>query len=105
MFDFVLGDWSPTRGLPGLGWPDDDNQVKPRMPVDLVLHQDRYRDAQSDALLAGIRDYDETMATYYAERTSSSRAGDWSRTTAAAVQGKKREHMLGFLHARRFFLR
>lgn len=95
---------TPVFGM-CLGWPDDDNQVKPRMPVDLVLHQDRYRDAQSDALLAGIRDYDETMATYYAERTSSSRAGDWSRTTAAAVQGKKREHMLSFLHARRFFLR
>jgi nitroreductase len=84
-----------------LGWPDECNPVKPRMPVELVLHQDRYADPPEDAMA----DYDRTMAAYYRDRGSNIRLSDWSAAVAAALQGKKREHMLGFLQARGFFLR
>jgi nitroreductase len=84
-----------------LGWPDERNPVKPRMPVELVLHQDRYADPP-DAALA---EYDRTMAGYYAGRGSNVRLSDWSTAVATALQGKKREHMLGFLQAHGFFLR
>lgn len=84
-----------------LGWPDQDNEVKPRMPVDLILHQGRYRDPHETQIQA----YDETMAAYYAARSSNSRLSDWRTPSARAVQGKKREHMLDFLHARGFFRR
>lgn len=84
-----------------LGWPDERNPVKPRMPVDLILHQDRYEDPADTAMA----DYDATMAVYYAGRGSNVRLSDWSAAVAAALQGKKREHMLGFLQARGFFLR
>lgn len=94
--DLVL----PVFGM-CLGWPDEDNAVKPRMPVDMVLHQDVYRDPDTAELAA----YDATMASYYAERVSNAKLSDWSRAVAAAVQGKKREHMLDFLHQRGFFRR
>jgi nitroreductase len=84
-----------------LGWPDERNPVKPRMPVELILHQDRYADPADDAMA----DYDRTMAGYYRGRGSNVRLSDWSAAVAAALQGKKREHMLGFLQARGFFLR
>jgi nitroreductase len=84
-----------------LGWPDQETEVKPRLPTALVLHQDRYTDPQA----AQIQAYDETMAAYYAARSGNSRLSDWRTPTARAVQGKKREHMLGFLQARGFFLR
>ena len=84
-----------------LGWPDERNPVKPRMPVELILHQDSYADPPDDAVAA----YDATMAAYYAGRGSNVRLSDWSAAVAAALQGKKREHMLGFLQARGFLLR
>ncbi len=91
---------TPVFGM-CLGWPDQDNEVKPRLPVDCVLHQDRYRDPTNESM-AG---YDDRMAAYYASRGANVKLSDWSRATANAVQGKKREHMLGFLRSRGFFLR
>jgi nitroreductase len=67
----------------------------------LVLHEDVYRDPEPQSRA----DYDQAIAAYYAERTGSPRAGDWSSTTAKAVQGKRREHLLGFLQGRGFFRR
>ena len=84
-----------------LGWPDESNEVKPRMPVDFVLKQDVYRDV-SDADMAV---YDEHMSAYYASRDANVKLSDWSRAAAAATQGKKREHMLGFLNRLGFFRR
>ena len=84
-----------------LGWPDESNEVKPRMPVGFVLKQDRYEDIDGEELAA----YDAQMASYYANRGSNVKLSDWSSAAANAVQGKKREHMLDFLNARGFFLR
>lgn len=93
----------PVFGL-CLGWPSADARqqtVKPRMPIDLILHQDRYRDPDPSAIGA----YDATMANYYRERGTNARVDDWSAATANAVQGKKRKHMLGFMRERGFFRR
>lgn len=95
----------PERVLPlfgmCLGWPAESPEVKPRQPLDLVLHEDRYRVPDPRTL----DDYDRTMAEYYARRGNNARRSDWSATTAKAVQGKRREHMLDFLRRRGFFRR
>ncbi|RMG33327.1 MAG: oxygen-insensitive NADPH nitroreductase [Gammaproteobacteria bacterium] len=91
----------PVFGL-CLGWPAQRNPVKPRFPVEAIVHTDRY-DAQG---VPGYVDaYDQTMMDYYRTRDSNARQSDWSTQTAAAVQGKKRQHMLGFLQARGFLKR
>ena len=84
-----------------LGWPDESNEVKPRMPVEFVLKQDVYRDV-ADADMAA---YDERMAAYYAGRGANVKLSDWRAAAASATQGKKREHMLGFLNRLGFFRR
>jgi nitroreductase len=84
-----------------LGWPNESHQVKPRMPVGFVLHQDEYQEVSPERVAL----YDEKMADYYASRGANIKLSDWSNSTAAAVQGKKREHMLDFLHSRGFFRR
>lgn len=97
-----------TLGLPELvapifgmclGWPAESPDLKPRLPLELILHQDRYREAEPRALA----DYDRTLAHYYAARGANARAADWSSTAARAMQGKKREHMLRFLQRLVFF--
>lgn len=91
---------TPVFGM-CLGWPDESNEVKPRMPVDFVLHQDSYQDVPSDRMTR----YDAEMADYYVGRGANTKLCDWSTAVANAMQGKKREHMLEFLRARGFFLR
>ena len=90
----------PLFGL-CLGWPAESPGVKPRLPVELVLHQDCYQDPDP----AAIADYDRVMADYYRGRGNNARRSDWSGTTARAVQGKKREHLLPFLQKLGFFRR
>ncbi len=84
-----------------LGWPDQDNPVKPRMPVDYVLHQDRYQEPTA----ARMAEYDAEMAAYYATRGANLKLSDWTTAAVDAMQGKKREHMLEFMRARGFFVR
>jgi len=89
---------APVFGL-CLGWPAEVPEVKPRQPLELVLHDDVYREPDAAVMDA----YDQLMATYYAARSDNARRSDWSETTAKATQGKKREHMLAFLRDRGFF--
>jgi nitroreductase len=84
-----------------LGWPAADPEVKPRMPVSMVLHQDAYRDPPEEATAA----YDARMAAYYRSRGATQRVTDRTSATASAIQGKKRPHMLGFLRGQWFFRR
>jgi nitroreductase len=81
-----------------LGWPADEPEVKPRMPVGLILHQDQYQDPPP----AAIAEYDALMADYYGARFSGRKRSDWTSNTAVAMQGKKRPHMLDFLQQQGF---
>ncbi len=85
-----------------LGWPDQDTEVKPRLPVDVVLHQGKYR---TDAVPEQVAAYDQAMSEYYQARSSNQRVSNWSEQTAAAVQRKKREHLLAFLQGKGFLKR
>ncbi|MDJ0832790.1 MAG: oxygen-insensitive NADPH nitroreductase [Gammaproteobacteria bacterium] len=91
----------PVCGL-CLGWPAQQVQQKPRMPLPAILHQDRYR--QQD-LPHQVDDYDEQIARYYQQRGSNVKLSNWTEQTAQAIQGKTREHMLAFLQARGFLRR
>lgn len=85
-----------------LGWPADKNEHKPRFPLHSILHEDRYHEEDN---ARHVDDYDRNMSRYYAARQGQLKRTDWSKQTAMAVQGKKREHMMGFLQQRGFLLR
>ncbi len=91
----------PAFGL-CLGWPAERNEIKPRFPLEVVMHEESY---DAEAIPRQIEDYDRIMRDYYASRGSSQKHSDWSEQTARAVQGKKREHMLAFLRDRGFLKR
>lgn len=92
---------SPVFGL-CLGYPDAEPDLKPRLPVDVILHKDTY-DATRCA--SDVANYDEQMQDYYASRGSNQRASNWSAQTAVAVQQKKREHLMAFLQSKGFLKR
>jgi len=88
----------PIFGL-CLGYPDAEPELKPRLPVANILHKDQY---DTSRCAADVEAYDAQMQAYYASRDSNQKQSNWSEQTAAAVQKKKREHMLSFLQARGF---
>lgn len=82
-----------------LGYPDDDPQRKPRLPLDVVLKEDRYDTASEDARLAA---YDQTCCAYYARRDCASRDDNWTRQMARMMSRKLRPHMRAFLDHKGF---
>lgn len=91
----------PVFGL-CLGWPDQDPMVKPRLPLSVTLKEETYDDA-TDA--AGIAEYDETMRSYYRERTKGKLDRAWSEDMEALLGKESRPHMREFLAKRGFEMR
>jgi len=91
----------PVFGL-CLGKPDQDPEVKPRLPLSVVLKQDRYDDSQDETT---IREYDETVREYYRTRTGGNKEMSWSEQISGMLVKEARPHMLPFLQARGFLKR
>ncbi|MDY6890163.1 MAG: oxygen-insensitive NADPH nitroreductase [Pseudomonadota bacterium] len=85
-----------------LGWPDQNPEVKPRLPLPVVLKQERYDDSRDETL---IREYDKTVREYYRTRTGGKKEMGWSEQIAGMLVKEARPHMLSFLQARGFIKR
>jgi len=83
----------PVFGL-CLGYPDQDPETKPRLPLPVILKQDTYDDSEDAAL---IDDYDEAVREYYRNRTGGGHGICWSEQVSTLLSEKSRPHMRGFL--------
>lgn len=84
-----------------IGTPAQDPEVKPRLPLPVVLKQDVYRD---DEDAAAITEYDERVRAYYASRTGNPKSQCWSEQMSGLLGREARPHMREFL-ARRGFMK
>lgn len=86
-----------------VGKPDQQPDLRPRLPVQAVYHEETY--ANDESLLDAINTYDETLKAYYAGRSGGGRLSDWSSETASRMQADKlRAHMKGHLNRQGFRL-
>ncbi|KIL75490.1 oxygen-insensitive NADPH nitroreductase [Bacillus badius] len=92
--DYVI----PLFGLT-VGVPAESNEVKPRLPLEAVLHEDTYNEAKYDQLLA---EYDKQMHKYYAARTTNKKDAAWTGGMAAFLSEPRRAYMLEFLQSKGF---
>lgn len=83
----------PVFGL-CLGYPDQDPEIKPRLPVSVVVKQDYYNE-EGDS--ARIEEYDEAIREYYRTRTGGGHGISWSEQVATLLSEKSRPHMKAFL--------
>ena len=91
-------DTYPVFGL-CLGWPDQDPEVKPRLPIGVVLQENSYGNAADGANLG---DYDEAVRGYYATRSSNQKSMSWSEQMSGMLSKEARPHMLDFLKMKGF---
>ena len=85
-----------------IGWPDQDPEVKPRLPVSVVLKENSYSiDGEAEAIDA----YDEEMRNYYATRSANIKIQGWSEQMAGLLGKESRLHMRPFLESKGFLKR
>ena len=88
----------PVFGL-CLGYPDQDPEIKPRLPVPVVVKQDSYNEVGDKDTIAN---YDEVIREYYRTRTGGGHGISWSEQVATLLSEKSRPHMREFLAGQGF---
>ncbi len=91
----------PVFGL-CLGYPDQNPEVKPRLPLEVVLKQDHYDDTEDRNAIAA---YDQHVSAYYRSRTGGNKEMTWSEQMSGMLVKEARPHMLPFLQERGFLLK
>lgn len=82
-----------------IGVPNEQNEVKPRLPVEAILHENSYNKAKYETLIPA---YDETMNTYYKNRSTNQKNANWSESMATFLAKPRRLHMREFLQQQGF---
>ncbi|GEN83346.1 NADPH-dependent oxidoreductase [Sporosarcina luteola] len=77
-----------------IGVPDEANEVKPRLPVESIIHENSYDAAKYKELLPA---YDQTMHDYYLNRGSNQKDTAWSEQMADFLAQPRRTYMKEFL--------
>jgi nitroreductase len=85
-----------------LGYPAQEPETKPRLPLSVVLKTDRYQD---DNDTKTISEYDEQVRDYYRSRTGGTKETTWSEQIADMLVKEARPHMKAFLKERGFILK
>jgi len=91
----------PVFGL-CLGYPDQDPEIKPRLPIEVIVKQEVYNEI-GDA--EAIQEYDERIREYYRTRTDGGHGISWSEQVADLLSKKARPHMKEFLAGQGFTFR
>lgn len=84
-----------------VGYPDPQHGagVRPRLPLEAVLHMNGYRPEQNER---GVEAYDETSVRYLTERTGGQRTSSWSEQMAGKLTAPARLQMKDFLERKGF---
>lgn len=82
-----------------IGVPAEENEVKPRLPIEAILHENSYDVEKYEKL---IPKYDETMNAYYNNRGSNQKDVTWSGSMARFLGRPRRLHMKEFLQKQGF---
>jgi nitroreductase len=85
-----------------IGYPDQDPEVKPRLPLGVVFKENRYDDAQDSQKLA---DYDKQIEAYYQSRSGNNKVSGWTNQISGMLVKEARPHMLRYLQDRGFIKR
>lgn len=85
-----------------MGYPAQDPEVKPRLPLATILKQDYYDDSDDAGAVA---EFDQVMRDYYQSRSSANKSSSWSEQMNILFTSKTRPHMRQFLRERGFELK
>lgn len=82
-----------------IGVPDEANEVKPRLPVEAIIHENGYDANKYETLIPA---YDDILNAYYLSRDSNQKDANWSNSMADFLEKPRRTHMKEFLNKQGF---
>ncbi len=85
-----------------LGYPNKINEVKPRLPMNEVVHLNEYN---IDKSIQNLLNYDKEMEVYYSKRSSNSKSENWTYQMAHYFSNTLRPQMNAFLSSKGFKLK
>ena len=88
----------PVFGL-CLGYPDQEPEIKPRLPISVVVKEETYNE-EGDG--DNIKEYDERIREYYRSRTGGGHGISWTEQVATLLSEKSRPHMKEYLEGQGF---
>ncbi|MEX0965531.1 MAG: oxygen-insensitive NADPH nitroreductase [Pseudohongiellaceae bacterium] len=83
----------PVFGL-CLGYPDQDPEIKPRLPLSVILKEEVYNEEGDREVIA---EYDDNIREYYRTRTGGGHGISWTEQVSTLLSEKARPHMKQFL--------
>jgi len=90
----------PLFGL-AVGFPEGNSDVKPRLPMEAIYHEDSYQ-SDEESMKKELDRYDATISSYYHARTAGKRSDRWTKQMANMLSGKKRMYMKEFVEKKGF---
>ncbi|WP_248924297.1 oxygen-insensitive NADPH nitroreductase [Paenibacillus hamazuiensis] len=84
-----------------LGYPDQEPTQRPRLPLEAVLHRERY---STEAYPESIERYNRELNEWMLTRAGGTRDSNWSKEMAGRLKSRQRTHMRSFLENRGFKL-
>jgi len=91
----------PVFGL-CIGYPDQDPEIKPRLPIEVLLKENSY-DSSTEGEF--IKKYDDDLSRYHATRSANKKISVWSKQMSDKLSTESRAHMKTFLTNRGFLKR
>ncbi|MDX1491804.1 MAG: oxygen-insensitive NADPH nitroreductase [Pseudohongiellaceae bacterium] len=91
----------PVFGL-CLGYPDQDPETKPRLPLEVLMKVDSYNEEGDQERIA---EYDKQVQEYYRQRTGGGHGISWSEQVSTLLSEKARPHMRQFLAEQGFTMK
>lgn len=82
-----------------LGIPAENNEVKPRLPIEAILHENTYNEESYTEILDA---YDRVMTEYYSLRSANTKDTNWTKEMAHFFKDKRRMHMKEFIASKGF---
>lgn len=83
----------PLFGL-CLGHPNQHPELKPRLPADIVMHENGYQPLDKNRLA----EYDADIAAYYESRSENKKHLNWTEQISAILRKERRPFILEYLH-------
>lgn len=77
----------PVYGLT-VGVPNEFHEVKPRLPVEAIVHENNYDEAKYKEILPA---YDKTIQAYYESRSSNQKSATWTEQMASFLKEPRRQ--------------
>ncbi len=92
--DYVIPLFAMTVGV-----PDEKNEVKPRLPIESIIHIDGYKEEKYEDQL---KEYDVLFNEYYKKRTNNKKDLTWTETMADFLPKERRVHLGEFVRSKGF---